>query len=46
MVHWHQWPILAFDHAAEFQTFFILGVWIQWNGMVDWNAGMVGWNIK
>jgi len=20
------------------------GVWIQWNGMVDWNAGMEQWN--
>ena len=20
------------------------GVWIQWNGMVDWNAGMEWWN--
>ena len=20
------------------------GVWIQWNGMADWNAGMEQWN--
>jgi len=22
------------------------GVWIQWNGMVDWNGGMEYWNKR
>ena len=27
------------------QTIYTMGVWNQWNGMVEWNAGMEYWNI-
>jgi len=35
---------LLFDHTFPICVAFTTGVYIRWNGMVEWNSGMDYWD--